>query len=266
LTYESRESIIERTKRQIRSSSKDTLQNWRAPFVNVGRAGTFYPMRDGDVDEELMPKIRTGYSMGPFSESIAQAQDEFLDDNMRCNIPGFEGEFFDANDVEGYLRGRGLDISPSADLVTAQLDLSSLVEAKSPKSTSGSSVSTVSPRTPKSPLTNLLTDPAKFSNACKPDINAIFPLGFASWDGDVPANDGSNIDPIFYTMTEPNSGRASPDITGGSSRSGEKQTIIINVQTLLSEIISRGVCLGRTPGFRPSDVNAALVAAANSRY
>jgi hypothetical protein len=233
LTYESKESIIERTKRRIRSSSKDTLQNWRAPFVNVGRAGTFYPMRDGDVNEELMPKTRTGYSMGPFSEAIAQAQDEFLDDNMRCNIPGFEGEFFDANDVEGYLRGRGLDISSSADLVTAQLDLSSLAEARSPKSTSGSSIFTVPPGTPKTPLASLLTDPDEFSNACKPDVNAIFPLGFASWDGDVSTKDAGNTDPIFYTMAEQNSERASPEITESDSRSGERQTITINVQTLL---------------------------------
>ena len=234
LTFESKKSIIERTNRLIRSSSKDTLQNWRAPFVNVGRAGTFYPLPDGDVNEELMPKLRTGYIMGPFTQAIAQIQDEFLDDKMRCNMPGFEGDFFDANDVEGYLRGQGLDIYPSAEFVTAQLDLSSLVEAKSFKSISGSSASAVSPRTPRTPLSNLLTDPDEFSNARKSDVNALFPLGFAGWDGDVFAEDTSNTDPIFYTMTEQNSASASPDITGGTSRSEERQTVTINVQRLLS--------------------------------
>ncbi|TVY33627.1 hypothetical protein LSUB1_G006838 [Lachnellula subtilissima] len=252
LTYESRESIIDRTKRQIRSSSKDSLQNWRAPFINVGRAGTFYPLRDGG--DELMPKLRTGYSMGPFTEAIAQTQDEFLDESMRCNIPGFEGEFFDANDVEGYLRGRGLDISSSADLVTAHLDLS-LVEA-SPKSTSGSTVSTVSPRTPRSPLADLLTESNGLSNAYKLDLNALpFPLGFASWDDDVSGKDTSNIDPIFYTTTEENSGRASPNFAGSGSLPGERRTVTLNVQTLLSEIIKRGVCLG--PTYTPPESSAA---------
>ncbi|TVY14080.1 hypothetical protein LARI1_G009074 [Lachnellula arida] len=264
LTYESRDSIIDRTKRQIRSSSKDSLQNWRAPFVNVGRAGTFYPMRDGG--DELMPKLRTGYSMGPFTEAIAQTQDEFFDDTMQCNIPGFEGEFFDANDVEGYLRGRGLDISSAADLVTAHLDLSSFVEAR-PKSTSGSTVSTVSPRTPRSPFADLLTESNGLSNAYKMDVNALpFPMGFASWDNVVPGKDTSNIDPTFYATPGQNSERASPDLSGSGSRPGERRTVTLNVQTLLLEIIKRGVCLGRTPGFRPSDVNAALVAAANSGF
>ncbi|TVY35941.1 hypothetical protein LOCC1_G007406 [Lachnellula occidentalis] len=263
LTYESKDSIIDRTKRQIRSSSKGSLQDWRAPFVNIGHAGTFYPIRDGG--DELMPKLRTGYSMGPFTEAVAQTQDEFLNDSMRCNIPGFEGEFFDANDVEGYLRGQGLDISSSADLVTAHLDLS-LIEAR-PKSTSGSTVSTVSPRTPRSPLADLLTESNGLSNAYKLDVNALpFPMGFTNWDGDISGKDTSNIDPIFYTTPEQNLGRASPDFSGSGSRTGERRTVTLNVQTLLIEIIKRGVCLGRTPGFRPSDVNAALVAAANSGF
>jgi hypothetical protein len=32
------------------------------------------------------------------------------------------------------------------------------------------------------------------------------------------------------------------------------------------ELLDRGVCLGRAPGFRPSDVNAALIAAVKAGY
>ena len=108
LLYESKEVIEARLKRLLTRSTKDTLQEWRAPFVHVGGAGTYYPLHDSDINGELMPKFRTGYSMGPFSSPVSQAQ-EILDDDMKCNLPGFEGEFFDANDVEGYLRGRGLN-------------------------------------------------------------------------------------------------------------------------------------------------------------
>jgi hypothetical protein len=237
-------------------------------------------MAESDMNDEMMPKIRTGNSMGPFSEAIALTQDQFFDDDgMKCNFPGFEGEFFDANDVEGCLRSRGLDISPSADLVTAQLDLSSLVEVKSPKSISESSAATVSPRTPKTPIANLVNDTNSLSNPYKQNVNVLpFPLGFASWDSEVTDKDGSNIDPIFYNMTEQNSARETPNT---NNNSGEGQMVTLNVQTLLTgkstslqhtrnvtdlslELISRGVCLHRSPGFRPSDVDAAIVAAANS--
>lgn len=231
LKYETKEDIIERTKRQILSSSKDTLQNWRAPFTNIGRAGTFYPMHDEDVNDALMPKFRTGYSMGPFTEAIAQAQYTYLDETQRCNLPGFEGEFFDANDVEGYLRGRGLEFSPSADFVTAKLDLTLFVEDSSPKSVSGSSVSTVSPRTPKTPSLNLF-DSDGYSKSFKPDATSLpFPLGFANWDSDIIAKDAGKIDPIFFSMAEEDTGRASP---GSDSRSEKGETVTLNVQTLLS--------------------------------
>ncbi|TVY75828.1 hypothetical protein LSUE1_G006001 [Lachnellula suecica] len=265
LKYETREQIVERTKKLAATSAKESLQNWRAPFVNLGRAGTFYPMRDTDVNESLMPKIRTGYSMGPFSETITQAQDEYLDENLQCSLPGFEGEFFDSNDVDGYLRGHGFDISPTSDFVTVQIDLSSLSVSKGSKCGSESSVTTISPNTPKTPIANLvdITDGSGY----KSDCNTLpFPLGFASWDNDVSSKEASNIDPIFYTMTEQHSVDGTPDIAESRKRSGGMQTITFNVDTLLREITARGVCLSRSPGYRPSDINAAIVAAANSAF
>lgn len=236
LTYQSREAIMERAKTLLGRTSKDSLENWRAPFHHIGNAGTHYPIREEDMNDELMPKMRSGYSMGPFSEAVALTQDEFFDDDgMRCNFPGFEGEFFDANDVEGYLRSRGLDIPPSADLVTAQLDLSSLVEVKSPKSISESSAATVSPRTPRTPVTNLVNDTNSFSNPYKQNVNALpFPLGFASWDSEVTDEDGSNIDPIFYNMAGETSTRENPNANRMDNNSGEGQMVTLNVQTLLS--------------------------------
>src|ERR1700721_895501 len=96
--------------------------------------------------------------MGPFSPSITEAQNN-LQDDLRCNLPGFEGEFFDANDVEGYLRGRGLDIPPPSDLCPGELDLLALSDAHSPLSKSSGSVATMfSPQTPRSPVDMILVD------------------------------------------------------------------------------------------------------------
>lgn len=94
--FEEKDEIKARLKASISYSSKDTLQYWRAPFLHTGGAGTFYPLHDIS-DIEHMPKFQTPYSMGPFSSRITEVQD-LMQDSMRCNIPGYEGDFFDAND------------------------------------------------------------------------------------------------------------------------------------------------------------------------
>ena len=231
LLYESKEAIEARLRPLLSSSSKDTLQEWRAPFVHVGGAGTYYPLHDSDVNGDLMPKFRTGYSMGPFSSPVSQAQ-EVLDFDMKCNLPGFEGEFFDANDVEGYLRGRGLDIPPAADFVTAELDLLGLTEMPGPGSQSSDTVtSSLSPRTPRSPVESIILEPdfgksdgtmpiSKTLNNMTSDLP--FPLAYNSWNSS-DKHDNQFIDPIFSTMQDLNSGRAkTPEIAISDSRYGKK--------------------------------------------
>lgn len=248
LLYETKEAIGARLKRVLGRSTKETLQEWRAPFVHVGGAGTYYPLHD--VDRELMPKFRTGYSMGPFSPAIAQAQ-ESLEDDMKCILPGFQGEFFDPYDVEGYLRDRGLDIPPAAEFVTAELDLVALSEAPSPKSASSdSSLSKISPQTPHSPIGAILLDTDKDSNALSLDPKKAgngltildpltqtfpFPSGFTNWEKDssMKGNNGF-IDPIFDSMSGQSARRVgTPDVVISNRRYGNRQTVTINVTTLL---------------------------------
>jgi hypothetical protein len=248
LLYESKESIEARLKRLLNTTTKDTLQEWRAPFVHVGGSGTYYPMHESDINGELMPKFRTGYSMGPFSSPVSQAQ-ENLDDEMKCTLPGFEGEFFDANDVEGYLRGRGLDIPPAADYVTGEVDLLALTEIPSPKSHSSDTLtSALSPLTPRSPATSNLLDGDSFelgksdgSMAISKTLNQMTntlpyplqPLPYDNWENNKSMDD-SLIDPIFSTMPDQNSVRAkTPELVISDSRYGEKRTVTINVKTLL---------------------------------
>jgi hypothetical protein len=247
LLYESKEAIKARLKKLSDSSTKETLQHWRAPFVHLGGAGTFYPMHDSNIDGDLIPKFRTGYSMGPFSPSVTQAQ-EVMEDDMRCSLPGFEGEFFDPNDVEGYLRGRGLDISPAADFVTGEIDLQALSEAPSPKSNSSDSVVSIpSPQTPRSPAgstlvaaetgsyrTGLAKSDVKMTTL-SPMYNILpFPLGYTSWDNDNSSKETNDfLDPIFSTMPDQNLGRRTPQITISGGRFGERRTATVSVETLL---------------------------------
>ncbi|PVH83193.1 hypothetical protein DL98DRAFT_413685 [Cadophora sp. DSE1049] len=266
LMYETRESLEARLRRAIVKTNKDALSQWKNPFVHIGGSGTFYPDSD-PTNDDLRPKLRTGFSIGPFSPAATEARDLFVED-MRCNFPGYEGQFFDSNDVEGYLRGRGLDIPPSADFITAELDVSVFTEAGTPKSISSLDIS--SPKTPESPREQRLADPSfashtfNFTNPEPKDFP--FPqLKYGNWDGQGNVSN-ANIDPIFNTLPGASSGedlrRQSPE----SVPFTEKRLVTVNVQTLINEILKKAVCLGRAPGFRPSDVNAAIVAAVKAGF
>jgi hypothetical protein len=240
LLYERKEDIEARLRRLHNTSTKESLQEWRAPFVHVGGSGTYYPLHDNDINGDLRPKFRTGYSMGPFESQVAQVQD-LLDDDMKCSLPGFEGEFFDSNDVEGYLRGRGLDIPPAADYVIGELDLLALTERPSPRSHS-SVTSVLSPRTPSSPI--LLDGDSSelgkndgtitISKSLNQMTNTLpYPLAYDSWENNKSMDDNL-VDPIFSTMPDRNSVRANtPEIIISDARYGEKRAVPINVNTLI---------------------------------
>ncbi|KAH7380927.1 hypothetical protein BKA64DRAFT_647765 [Cadophora sp. MPI-SDFR-AT-0126] len=268
LMYETRESLEARLRLAILKTNKDALSQWKSPFVHIGGSGTFYPDTD-PTNDDLRPKLRTGFSIGPFSPAATEAQDLFVEE-MRCNVPGYEGQFFDSNDVEGYLRGRGLDIPASADFITAELDVSVFTEAGTPKSSS--SLDTSSPKTPESPRQQRLAGPSfashtfDFTNPEPKDFP--FPqLKYGNWNSQGNVTN-ANIDPIFNTLPDGGSGvrRQSPESTDGEVPFTERRLVTINVQTLINEILEKGVCLGRAPGFRPSDVNAAIVAAVKAGF
>jgi hypothetical protein len=232
--YETREAVEARLKRLLSSTANDSLQEWKAPFVHVGGAGTFYPMHDNDVNEEMMPKFRTGFSMGPFSPSVAPLQEK-IQGGMRLDLPGYEGEWFDPNDVEGYLRGRGLEIPPAADYITAEIDLTILSEVGSPHS--DSTVTTVSPKTPQSHLDKMLADRGNFSfnyDFTKPEGKAFpFPIGYADWENNDNVREASNIDPIFNVPANRHNSSSTSDVSATEVPRIEKRLVTVNVKKLL---------------------------------
>ncbi|ESZ98917.1 hypothetical protein SBOR_0775 [Sclerotinia borealis F-4128] len=271
LTYETKDEIIARVTRTLNSSAKESLQNWRAPFVHLGGAGTYYPNQGPDTDNEFMPKFRTGFSMGPFSAAFTPIR-ENINSDMRCSIiPGFEGEFFDSNDVEGYLRGHGFDLPPAADFITGQIDLEVLSEVGSPGTASTDSRF---PPTPRSPIGNVINENIQntynfdyingdLSKEVQTDGTSSF-MTFPSWSND--SSKGPNVfnltGPIFDATTGLNSGNTSPIISANNKQYTEKRTVTISVETLIRELATHASCLGRAPGYRRSDVNAAIITAA----
>jgi hypothetical protein len=132
--FETREEISQRLGDSIRKSRDATLNNWRFPFTNVGGAGLFYPDQGYGSNElpignrslqseAYRPSELSGFSMGPFGPSIEQVRDLRLNPHLRIIDPDYDGDFFDADEIEICLRGYGVTIPASKDFVTAHIDM-----------------------------------------------------------------------------------------------------------------------------------------------
>lgn len=156
LLFRTKEQLLARLAEKLqRSSGKELLNQWSAPFVHVGGSGTYYPLPQEDISSNLMPKLRTGRSMGPLTTDAMSAREKHMIDNFTCSAEGFEGKYFDSNDVESYLRSKGIDIAPHTEYVTVDLDMLSLegvAANQAPTNFSTDSSSSISPRTPLSPI------------------------------------------------------------------------------------------------------------------
>jgi hypothetical protein len=245
LRFETREDIAMRLKRAMEANSKDSLYEWRAPFVHLGGAGTYYPL-DKNLNGNMVPKFKTGMSMGPFSPSVINIRETAMFDDFRINLPGFEGEFFDSNDVEGYLRGRGIDIPPNVEFVTVDLDQLSMADISSPESLSDSNtIKPYSPKTPRSPearftelygqedtLASQMDDfVINFSNN---DVDMNFSIPFPEWNNQDQTKTSENpfdlTGPIFNSVSIPQN---SMDISNNEKPYEERHLVTLSVTDLI---------------------------------
>ncbi|KAH8808594.1 hypothetical protein F5884DRAFT_673694 [Xylogone sp. PMI_703] len=229
LLYETPDEIAIRLKGLIRGTRKDSLQNWRAPFYHVGENGTHYPQHEQTPNDESTLKYGNhGRSMGPFLPPISRFEDMYMN-KTRCNLPGYEGIYYDPYDIEGILRTIGIDIPPAADFVTCELDMQSLVN-NFPSHESPSIDQETTPRSKtfddKSPRDK------KNPTDCAPTLLP-FPLarGFGDWE----------IDPPEKTSDKDIASLMPPVTTTDSDKpENEKKLVTINIQTLIeSKFLSR---------------------------
>lgn len=133
LLYEPVEQIRARLHKTLETTRQESLNNWRVPFWALGGIGQH---QLGGQHRQQQSKLvgnqgtidvakhgfGTNFAMGPFDTGVTEARDRQLDENMRIRLPGFEGEFFDPDEVELYLQFRGVCIQPGQDYVTAEID------------------------------------------------------------------------------------------------------------------------------------------------
>lgn len=124
-------SLLRRDRSHLASALRKTLSRGSheclhssLPLIHIGGAGTHYPRRDSYGN--LRPK-RQAYSLGKIGPQmlavLEQAALQDLTTDMTVDLLGYEGEWLDSYDVEGYLNEKGIFIDPSSSFAEIEMAL-----------------------------------------------------------------------------------------------------------------------------------------------
>ncbi|KAJ2902953.1 hypothetical protein MKZ38_010605 [Zalerion maritima] len=320
LLFENRDKIRQRLTNSISVNTNETLHNWRFPFLQLGGAGTFLPQWHsadrtlnlgtgrGPVGNEgiaspMKPQNSNGFSTGPFDPAIMGTRDKRLGTGHRINLPGYEGDFFDADEVEEYLRMRNVVIPPHAEYVTVEVDLNSFpgevgtvphwtdidefgkptvhlansasfydntVAQTSTATTTAAGVSDVFSSMPSLVRGTSLAPNGRayaagglsIDKLLLPPETSIPDYGLGLTSADASATVTSSEFPSPYYFNTNSNHLPAAELLSSKAIPNPRRVVTINVSVFINELISHAVCLGRSPGYKPMDVNNAFWVAA----
>jgi hypothetical protein len=163
----------------------EDLDWYATPFLHLGGAGTHYQRRSAQGEPIPFKNTWTVRQIGPFDkrmirmESVADGQ---IQDCEGIDLAGFDGEWFDAYDVQGYLEEQWhCRIDPKSSfaecLVEDESGTSSDNETASPSLTRGSPAATPDDSPPPIPSSFSSFEPsygldARFNNAAASNLAA----------------------------------------------------------------------------------------------
>ncbi|KAJ0158378.1 hypothetical protein CTA2_11706, partial [Colletotrichum tanaceti] len=325
LLFEPRERILERLANCLSVNQRETMFNWRFPFLHLGGGGTWfgemnemnvtaYPPIDGGggagnggtggdgssngsgdggsssnsprghmignqgTAEPRRQKVDSPFGLGPWNTETEETRDRRIDQEharLRTTVPGFEGDFYDSDEVEWVLQQRGVVIPPASDFVTADInpaDFSTdtasggaaLAVGSSAQGETTTATTTMTTTMTAADIVDVMTDDHPLLDNNSLEAYARDWFGY-SLKPTKPADIelAENIDPGLRGETDSpgqlSTGGGSDGSCGGGGGGGgggaKKRSVTINVGVLVQEIGLRSVCLGRSPGVRPRDLN-----------
>ncbi|KUI53618.1 AP-1-like transcription factor [Cytospora mali] len=292
MLFEPLDRIRDRLRSALDRTKAESLNNWQTPFWALGGAGQHHIQQDpnqglvgnqGTTDQFKHSFPGGNFGLGPFDSRTGEIWDKNIDPRMRITLPGFQGDFYDAEEVELYLQSRGVSIQPGQDYLTALIDVAAF-EGGGPrgqKSTPfddwpqniddafGLHPSSTPPSL--SPGTGSGTDSSSLGMSDMPNSNNAWPVHDSRSSGMGAL--GSQFQGFFTGGASAPGGlgddRSTMAFAGMSTRSNmtpenRKRLVTLDVNAFIKEMVARAVCLGRSPGFRPKDVNDAFWIATKS--
>ncbi|KAI1473133.1 uncharacterized protein F4812DRAFT_454950 [Daldinia caldariorum] len=122
MLFETVDEIRSRTLAMLDREKNDPLSNWKYPFHRLGGSGTHFPNQEGPPSLSGSSTYQSsGFGTGPFNERTTRVGDTMLGVSQYINMSGWEGTWFDADEVEAYLAQNGVVIPTAADIHTVEL-------------------------------------------------------------------------------------------------------------------------------------------------
>lgn len=257
------EQIKQRFQQVMSRTVVEDLDWFEAPFAPLGGAGTHYPRRDAAGN--VVPRNFWGQEwIGPREKSLegwGNVEGRAAQYLSTVDLSGFEGEWFDAYDVQGYLEEHyACKFNPSSSFAECLID----IEDKGPTNSyanvpqqaqtnrgatanNGFGMDTSFGGTPApeyaGDFTQLVNHDISFDQTLGLDLAPGFDYGFTN-------NTSFGTGPGIRAMGD--------DLEGLQVVKQRKRCAWIDVSRLIFEIVQSAVCLGRTPGFRRKDVDRAV--------
>ncbi|KKY33436.1 putative bzip family transcription factor [Diaporthe ampelina] len=135
MLFEPIDKIRERLSLSLERTASESLNWWQAPFWAAGSSGQHQLQQDnsfgggtrvgnqGTVDQMKYSFPGGHFGLGPFDAKVSETRDKRIDPRMRIRLPGFEGDFYDPDEVELYLQTLGVAIQPGQDYLTTEVDV-----------------------------------------------------------------------------------------------------------------------------------------------
>lgn len=138
LVYHSRDNLIAKFRAALSKDPGHSIETYQTPFIHLGGAGTHYDTG----------RVQNGYIVkpGPLQRQITLESVDgtgMPQEIADFDLTEYDGQWFDSNDVEGYLESKGLHIDPQSTFVEWQTDDDVVVSNES--STSADFFSSPSP-------------------------------------------------------------------------------------------------------------------------
>ncbi|KNG51868.1 bzip family transcription factor protein [Stemphylium lycopersici] len=105
----------------------EELDWWDSPFIHIGGAGTHFPRRDNAGNIVPIKNAWTIEQVGPKENKISRLENS--EDGRKEHLNGvdiedFEGDWFDSNDVQGYLEEHyGCRLDPRSSFAECWIDV-----------------------------------------------------------------------------------------------------------------------------------------------
>lgn len=101
--------MIPRFQKLLKRGADEALEFWSVPFFHIGGAGMHYPRKDQQGNPIYPPNMHPAVkAFGPIPFYLAETPHEKKSVDDLLAAIGFDGEWFDSNDVEGFLREKGI--------------------------------------------------------------------------------------------------------------------------------------------------------------